>query len=732
MKNNQLTAVWGKGFFNVKNVTLAFVLDTEKTQKLYINITGSACYKVIIDGEPIGFGPNRTAHNYARVSEYTVTGRFVVVEVHSSQVYNFCWIKRSPFFACSVKTKDGVLYGSKDFSCYHLTDRVQKVQRYSFQRGFAEVYAVREDRSALYQNQSCFPAVETEETELPKLLGSKTKNPIMKVHSFNRIIEEGEVSIDEKADCWRHRSLTMIGGVLEGYKLDELEIIVTDDASKFRLKKRDAFDISKRHYQIVDFSRAITGFLECQITAQKPGKVYVVYDETLSENEYGKWVKFHRNGTASVFCVQIKKPGKYFVSTFEPYTVRYACVVCDAEITACMSVRDFENPEADRFIFSCNDERVQKIVEASRATFAQNAVDLLMDCPSRERAGWLSDSYFSSVAERVFTGENKVERAFLENYLYADKSDHPTGMLPRCYPADYYEKDGFIPNWAMWYILEIHKYFRVYGNDEIVQNSKENVRGILEYFKNKENEVELLENLTGWIFVEWSSANDDSHTKGVNIPSNICYAMCLYATGEIYGIERYKEKAERIRRKIRELAYDGMFFVDNLVRNSEGALMRTANYTEVCQYYAFWFDCITMEEYPKLLEELLLRLGCKRKDGYLPQMGKPNMMYGIYMRMDLLMRLGRREVLMEECIKYFLPMAEKTGTLWEHNGELASCDHGFASYVIKWILYALTGYDVLAPEKGVAENGIGIDCTVILPQSQGETKRLVVKNNRVE
>jgi hypothetical protein len=26
-------------------------------------------------------------------------------------------------------------------------------------------------------------------------------------------------------------------------------------------------------------------------------------------------------------------------------------------------------------------------------------------------------------------------------------------------------------------------------------------------------------------------------------------------------------------------------------------------------------------------------------------------------------------------------MAEKTGTLWEHKNQAASCDHGFASYV---------------------------------------------------
>ena len=30
-------------------------------------------------------------------------------------------------------------------------------------------------------------------------------------------------------------------------------------------------------------------------------------------------------------------------------------------------------------------------------------------------------------------------------------------------------------------------------------------------------------------------------------------------------------------------------------------------------------------------------------------------------------------------------MAEQTGTLWEHMGASASCNHGFASYVLYWL-----------------------------------------------
>ena len=41
--------------------------------------------------------------------------------------------------------------------------------------------------------------------------------------------------------------------------------------------------------------------------------------------------------------------------------------------------------------------------------------------------------------------------------------------------------------------------------------------------------------------------------------------------------------------------------------------------------------------------------------------------------------------LLKEIESFFLPMAEKTGTLWEHMSDYASCCHGFASHVAFWL-----------------------------------------------
>lgn len=159
----------------------------------------------------------------------------------------------------------------------------------------------------------------------------------------------------------------------------------------------------------------------------------------------------------------------------------------------------------------------------------------------------------------------------------------------------------------MWYILELEKYANRWGRDEIIAKSKEKAEGVLRYFKGKENEFGLLENLEGWVFIEWSAANDEDHLKGVNVPSNIAYASCLEAMANLYGYEELRAQAESIRNFIKTHAYDGKFFVDNLIRDEQGNLKQSGLLTEVCQYYAFWFHCITKEEYPWLYEELTVR-----------------------------------------------------------------------------------------------------------------------------
>jgi len=277
-----------------------------------------------------------------------------------------------------------------------------------------------------------------------------------------------------------------------------------------------------------------------------------------------------------------------------------------------------------------------------------------------------------------------IERDFLENFLLPDCfSNIPDGMIPMCYPADH-PNGVFIPNWALWFVLELEEYVGRSGDRDLAEALRPRVLKLLEYLRRFENSDGLLERLKGWVFIEWSKANE--FVQDVNYPTNMLYAAALEAAGRMYGLPELTRRADMLRQVIRQQSFDGTFFVDNAMREG-GSLRPTGNRTEICQYYAFFFGICSPETHPDLWQRLLDEFGPRRQaTGAYPEVHPANAFMGNYLRMELLSRYGHCRQLLEESVDYLLYMAERTGTLCENIGPTASCNHGFASHVVH-VLY---------------------------------------------
>ena len=117
--------------------------------------------------------------------------------------------------------------------------------------------------------------------------------------------------------------------------------------------------------------------------------------------------------------------------------------------------------------------------------------------------------------------------------------------------------------------------------------------------------------------------------------------------------------------------------------------MSTGNRSETCQYYAFFTGVATIEEYPELWNKLLTEFGPERiQKGLYPEIWPSNAFIGNFLRLELLLREGKYQQLLDECVGYFEYMADRTGTLWENQTDNASCNHGFTSYAAVFILEA--------------------------------------------
>lgn len=747
--------IWPKDRELDRNLTAGFrgVAAKRKNDRLTLHIAASTLYRCYLNGRFVGHGPARGPHVYYRVdvwdlSEHANEGdNIIAIEVAGYNINSYYVLDQPSFVQAEVRAGKEVLLATtaeSGFEAALLKERIQKVQRFSFQRTFVEAYALRSGFDRWRSDMSVpFDRVICAETNEKLLIPRDVPLAAFTVRHPIALYARGEVACRKSQGIyWRDRSLTDIGPLLKGYEMEQLAFILSDELTDLPansprvirqpLAQGSSLKLNTNEFGILDMGINRTGFIGATVRCRVRTLLYVTFDEVLREDD----IDFLRFGCVNALRYELE-PGTYRLESFEPYTLRYMKWIAaeGAYEVSEVYMREYANAAAGKAQFESDDERLNRIFEAGRETFRQNVVDLFMDCPSRERAGWLCDSYFMGRAAFSLTGQTQVERAFLENYLLPDRFPHlPEGMLPMCYPADHY--DGvFIPNWSLWFVIQLEEYLGRSGDRQLIEAMQPRIVELFDYFERFKNEDGLLERLEGWVFLEWSKANE--FVQDVNYPSNMLYAASLAAAGRLYRLPHLLQEAEQVNQAIREQSFDGSFFIDHAVR-VDGRLVQTSNKSEICQYYAFYFGTADPERYPKLWHTLLTRFGPSRKrtNAY-PDVHEANAFIGNYLRLELLARYGYVQQSLDESADYLLYMAERTGTLWENDGDYASCNHGFASHVVHSLIRDVLGVyqvDPIARSMTLRLSDLEISCCKgVLPIDDGEIRVAWTKaSGRVE
>ena len=149
-------AVWAAGREREMNLTVDFTAEIEGGLEDVVLCAAASCsYIILVNGEFVAHGPARTAHGYYRVDEislgkYLRDGKNIVaVRVAGYNVNSFSYLDQPSFLCAEIVSGDKVLaYTSENetgFSVYEMKERIQRVQRYSFQRTFTESYELDEN-----------------------------------------------------------------------------------------------------------------------------------------------------------------------------------------------------------------------------------------------------------------------------------------------------------------------------------------------------------------------------------------------------------------------------------------------------------------------------------------------------------------------------------------------------------------------------------------------------------
>ena len=240
--------IWPAGRHEEMNLSVGFTASIASPVggRTLLRIAATSIYRVRVNGQFVACGPARGPHGFYRVDEWDITGKLtnrenvVAIEVAGYNSNSYYLLDQPSFLQAELTNGDRVLASTAgegaQFAAGVLDYRVQRVQRYSFQRPFVEVYRLAPGFDH-WQREVSSPLtpVKTAVQAEKKLLPRRVLYPTFTVQRPDRCGPHGVMDkLDKLERVWKDRSLTQIGPELKGYPENQLAVVPTIDAQYYR------------------------------------------------------------------------------------------------------------------------------------------------------------------------------------------------------------------------------------------------------------------------------------------------------------------------------------------------------------------------------------------------------------------------------------------------------------------------------------------------------------------
>lgn len=728
--------VWGTELPENYNQFLGFHAEislAEETE-LEIRITARSYYRLYINGEILACGPARTARHFSRIDVHTLrTSGKVHIAVETAaygkpeRYCNDCTLEPGMLAAevcdssgkilaatgktggetcgdvCGElpdgeKTVGGIRENSAaEFLYTELNYRRSNVETMSHSRGIIEWYELREEsfdwmfgghgeagEEERGEREAGYVWKRPEELEeeiglLPRRSPYASLRPIP-VKYFTGICDavQGEnpesgfvLSIARMFNEKWYASLPEENQFLE--KLRGFQDAPFTGKYELAQGEQKAIRIIPgEHPAAVTFANEKTelGFLDFTVRAEEETILDVINTDHLSI-----WGELRANSYVTRYHLA---PGTYHLTTFEPKLVRYVKMIFTtrggAEVTY-PQLLDDSYPDDYSAYFSCSDGELNQIYEGARRTLRLSTLDIFMDCPQRERGGWLCDSHFAAQAAWQMFGQLGTEKDFIENFMKT--SGMWNGFFPEVYPGSKEDESdpGFV-NWSYWLMTELCDYYDRSGDWKFVDECRTRVEEFVTGLLSLRGASGLIETERGQ-FVDWSLANRDFALRPISVPNNCLAVFMLERLSDLYGREDWGAAASEMRGIIEKLdAQAGIFGGGGdgaAYRN--GKMERTDCPTEGGQALELWSGFHLEDKV--WLKNFIHTMGPCPEYRSNPNIGKANLFIGLMIRFDVLGRLGYVTELVRELKDVYLEELKLgSGTFFENINAFSGC-HGF-------------------------------------------------------
>lgn len=690
----QARAIWGENLKNELNQFLGFFteINLRDEQEILIAIAARSLYRLFVNDQFFASGPARTAHGYCRVDEIRlkVTGNVrIAIEVVAfnkpGKYSNDCTLEPGLLVAEITDSAGEVISATGDgpWRYQELLSRRSLVELMSHCREIVECYDLDETsfdwrkgcgefstpvltdyvvkflpRRAPYANYRPIPMETLEQISDIKQTKCDVSNQFQLVQYVNKSYYQAIPKENLFLDSIFQESDAPFTGryQLSGQSsITDKSIILTPGQTPTAI----TFGRKKSELGFIDFNIKVTE--ECCVDVINSD--HLTFSGELSGNSYVTRYNL--------------KPGNYHLTTFEPKLVRYIKIIMRTAGIVTLNypvILDDTYPDDRDAFFSCSDGELNAIYEASRRTLRLNTLDIFMDCPERERGGWLCDSHFSSQSAWQMFGDLTVERDFLENFMLTDGTKKWQGFFPEVYPGSLPKEESVgIMTWSFWLLTELFDYYHRSGDREFIDACRGRVDCFIQGLLSLRGESGLLEGLTVQ-FVDWSLSNNAFNLQPINIPNNCLAVRMLEAMAELYDQPDWRTAADEMRVIIDTCSN----WTDIFASKGDGAsydngqLRRSGCVTESGVAYEIWSGFHLSDK--AYINSFVNTMGYSPRYRSDPNIGKANIFIGLMVRFDILARLGKTETLVRELKDIYLAeLRDGSATFFENYNAFSGC-----------------------------------------------------------
>lgn len=698
--------VWGENLTEKYNCFLGFRADVDAGEgtQLKIAIAARNYYRLYVNGKITLHGPARTAKGYCRVDEcaFYASGKVkIAIEVASlGKLPAYCndntmepgllaaeisvesregWKVTAATGAPAHKNPEEVQSVIEPFLYTELSCRHSMAELMSHSRGITEYYHLKADSLGWTTGDCSGFRAPVFLKEKVVFLKRRSPYPTLRPIPFKTLRRVKDIEPCEKPEA------DFIYELARSVNPKWYEMLAEEDMfiSSLLQERETAFS---GHWQrnadeirltdcrgaaafVFSIPESEVGFLHFHVRAQDSAVIDVINADVAN----GEGV-IRPNTYATRYVLE---KGNYDLTSFEPKLARYIKLIIRTAgeiVFSLPELLDYTYPDEGLCQFECSDGELNLIYEGAKRTLRLNTLDIFMDCPQRERGGWLCDSHFTADAAWQLFGDLRVETDFIENFMLTSPDDYKDAFFPEVYPGtNHKEKSPGIQSWSFWLLTEFWDFIHRSGDRAFADRFFPRIVKFLDSVTKHIGKSGLFEDFD-ILFVDWSLSNEKFSLYPISLPVNCLIVRAFELMGQLYEVERWKETAAKVRKRIEELSRTVGCDCDGYAYEN-GKFVKNGCFTESGLALQLWSGFFPEDK--SLTKAFVDAMGPCPKRRSNPNIGKSNLFIGLMIRFCVLARMGKAEELIRELKDIYLPqLLNGPGTLFECIHEPSGC-HGF-------------------------------------------------------